>query len=132
MERDEFTQEIGSKGVGIIYTLGNPAIRTDLVKSLLSSFTESGSSSKAKIEVAPDTELFDASSLGTTPDGSSISTYKELCSLASELNQPDLVYKFMNLASHHQLWNARRGAAFGVAQILGRPLRTAVHLTIIM
>ena len=38
----------------------------------------------------------------------SLSTYKELCSLASSLNQPDLVYKFMNLANHSAIWNSRK------------------------
>lgn len=33
--------------------------------------------------------------------------------MASDLNQPDLVYKFMNLANHHAMWNSRKGAAFG-------------------
>lgn len=37
-----------------------------------------------------------------------LSTYKELCALASDLNQPDLVYKFMNLANHHAMWNSRK------------------------
>lgn len=37
-----------------------------------------------------------------------LTTYKELCSLASDLNQPDLVYKFMNLANHHAMWNSRK------------------------
>ena len=35
--------------------------------------------------------------LGKAPSGGNISTYKELCSLATDLNQPDLVYKFMHL-----------------------------------
>lgn len=42
------------------------------------------------------------------PDSHGLSTYKELCSLASDLNQPDLVYKFMNLANHHAMWNSRK------------------------
>jgi len=37
-----------------------------------------------------------------------LSTYKELCSLASDLNQPDLIYKFMHLANHHSLWNSKK------------------------
>jgi len=37
-----------------------------------------------------------------------LSTYKELCSLASDLNQPDLVYKFMALANHNALWNSKK------------------------
>ena len=37
-----------------------------------------------------------------------VSTYKELCSLASDLNKPDLVYKFMHLVNHHALWNSKK------------------------
>lgn len=84
--------------------------------------------------VSGDTELFQKGALGKTPDGcvfllctqvpilssniawflptfsfsSHITTYKELCSLASDLNQPDLVYKFMHLANHHALWNSKK------------------------
>lgn len=39
-----------------------------------------------------------------------LSTYKELCSIANELNQPDLIYKFMHLANHHAMWNSRKVA----------------------
>lgn len=38
---------------------------------------------------------------------------QELCSLATELNQPELVYRFMELANHQQAVNSSRGAAFG-------------------
>jgi len=44
----------------------------------------------------------------------SISTYKDLCSLASELNQPDLIYQFMQLANHNAMWQSKLGAAFGL------------------
>lgn len=54
---------------------------------------------------------------GKTPEGGNITTYKELCSLANDLNKPDLVYQFMNLAHHNQIWNSRRGAAFGLGAI---------------
>lgn len=49
-----------------------------------------------------------------------LSTYNELCSLASDLNQPDLVYKFMQLSNHNAAWNSRRGAAFGFSSIAAR------------
>ncbi|KAH0628380.1 hypothetical protein JD844_009459 [Phrynosoma platyrhinos] len=69
--------------------------------------------SRVKHEVSGETVMFQGSGLGKTPDGQGLSTYQELCSLASDLNQPDLVYKFMNLANHHAMWNSRKGAAFG-------------------
>ncbi len=36
-----------------------------------------------------------------------LSTYKELCSLASDLNRADLVYKFMT-PNHNVLWNSKQ------------------------
>ena len=42
------------------------------------------------------------------PFRSSLSTYRELCSMATDLNQPDLIYKFMHLANHNALWNSRK------------------------
>lgn len=80
--------------------------------------------------------MFQHNDLGTTKDGGSLKTYKELCSLASELNKPDLIYKqafvwhaypsslvtcctrrFMSLANNQAMWNSRKGAASGFAQI---------------
>jgi len=46
--------------------------------------------------------------IGTTPDGQGMSTYKELCTIATDLYQPDLIYKFMQLANHNATWNARK------------------------
>jgi proteasome component ECM29 len=37
---------------------------------------------------------------------------RELCSVATDLGQPELVYKFLSLASHNAMWNSRKGAAF--------------------
>jgi proteasome component ECM29 len=55
--------------------------------------------------------------VGKTPDGANMTTYKDLCNLVSELNQPDLIYKFMSLSNHNALWNSRKGAALGFASI---------------
>ena len=88
--------------------------------------------------VTGDTKVFQEGMLGKTPQGyvlsilfkpctallvdsndvfncrGNLSTYKELCSLASDLNQPDLIYKFMHLANHHSLWNSKKvGVAMG-------------------
>ena len=77
--------------------------------------SERGADSGLKIE-DENAELFGAE-IGKAPDGSNIGSYKELCALASDLNRPDLVYQFMNLAHHNSIWNTRRGAAFGFSTI---------------
>ena len=58
--------------------------------------------------------------MGQTPTGENLTTYRELCSLATDLSQPDLVYKFMHLANYNSMWNSRRGAAFGFGSIAAR------------
>ncbi|CAO3594598.1 unnamed protein product [Absidia cylindrospora] len=115
-DRDDFTQEVASKGLGLVYEYGDVKIKEDMLYSLVGTFTE-GQTIQAQ-SVTDNTVLFEEGALGTTPDGNSITTYKELCSLASELNQPDLIYKFMNLANHNAMWTSRRGAAFGFQNLI--------------
>ncbi|KAL0086564.1 proteasome stabiliser-domain-containing protein [Phycomyces blakesleeanus] len=115
-DRDDFTQEVASKGLGLVYEYGDAKIKEDMLYSLVGTFTE-GRTIQAQ-SVTDNTVLFEEGALGTTPEGSSITTYKELCSLASELNQPDLIYKFMNLANHNAMWTSRRGAAFGFQNLI--------------
>ncbi|XP_069486911.1 proteasome adapter and scaffold protein ECM29 isoform X2 [Ambystoma mexicanum] len=109
-DNDELSQDVASKGLGLVYELGSEQDQQELVSTLVETLM---TGKRAKHEVSGDTEVFQGTSLGKTPDGQNLSTYKELCSLASDLNQPDLVYKFMNLANHHAMWNSRKGAAFG-------------------
>lgn len=115
-DKDDFTQECASKGLGLVYEYGDAKIKEDMLYSLVGTFTE-GRSIQAQ-SVTDNTVLFEEGALGETPDGNSITTYKELCSLASELNQPDLIYKFMNLANHNAMWTSRRGAAFGFQNLM--------------
>uniref|UniRef100_A0A673HQU1 Proteasome-associated protein ECM29 homolog n=1 Tax=Sinocyclocheilus rhinocerous TaxID=307959 RepID=A0A673HQU1_9TELE len=107
---DELSQDVASKGLGMVYELGGEQDQQELVSTLVETLM---TGKRAKHTVSEDTEVFRGESLGKAPDGQGLSTYKELCALASDLNQPDLVYKFMNLANHHAMWNSRKGAAFG-------------------
>nr|XP_060618484.1 proteasome adapter and scaffold protein ECM29 isoform X1 [Anolis sagrei ordinatus] len=109
-ESDELSQDVASKGLGLVYELGNEQDQQELVTTLVETLM---TGKRVKHEVMGETVMFQGSGLGKTPDGQGLSTYQELCSLASDLNQPDLVYKFMNLANHHAMWNSRKGAAFG-------------------
>ncbi|ODQ51798.1 ARM repeat-containing protein [Saitoella complicata NRRL Y-17804] len=113
-DRDEFVQETASKGLNMVYQAGDQALKDELVRSLVGSFT---GEKKVQSEITQDTELFEPGVLrtGDGPGGNgSISTMKDVMSLASELNNPDLVYKFMNLANSSRAWQSRKGAAFGL------------------
>nr|DBA28234.1 TPA: hypothetical protein GDO54_008627 [Pyxicephalus adspersus] len=109
-DNDELSQDVASKGLGLVYELGTEQDQQELVSLLVDTLM---TGKRTKHEVSGDTELFQGTSLGKTPDGQGLSTYKELCALASDLSQPDLIYKFMNLANHHAMWTSRKGAAFG-------------------
>lgn len=114
---DELSQDVASKGLGLVYEMGGEGDQQKLVSTLVETLM---TGKRVKHTVSDDTEVFQGEGLGKTPDGHGLTTYKELCSLASDLNQPDLVYKFMNLANHHAMWNSRKGAAFGFHMIAAK------------
>ncbi|KAJ2640606.1 proteasome component M29, partial [Coemansia sp. RSA 1694] len=123
-DRDEFTQEAASKTLGLIYDMGDATLKEDLVYSLMSLFGGSGSGSTQQTvrqRIESDEPLLEQESLGQTPDGRAVNTtYKSILSLASDMQQPSLVYQFMQLATHTAVWSSRRGAAYGFATIIER------------
>ncbi|KAH0466003.1 hypothetical protein IEQ34_006106 [Dendrobium chrysotoxum] len=70
-----------------------------------------------EIQLMEDSEVFQEGAIGETLSGGKLSTYKELCNLANEMGQPDLIYKFMDLANYQASLNSKRGAAFGFSKI---------------
>ncbi|TKR75830.1 hypothetical protein L596_017067 [Steinernema carpocapsae] len=113
-EADAFTQDVASKGVGLVYSLAPKEMQQALVEQLIEALS---TGRKATVKVTDDTVLFEEGQLGGDKTGGSISTYKEICSLATDMNQPDLVYKFLNLAGHNAKWNSKKGAAFGFGAV---------------
>ncbi|XP_022153027.1 proteasome-associated protein ECM29 homolog isoform X2 [Momordica charantia] len=114
-EQNELVQELASQGMSIVYELGDSSMKTNLVNALVSTLTGSGKKKRA-IKLVEDTEVFQEA-IAESPSGGKLSTYKELCSLANEMGQPDLIYKFMDLANHQASLNSKRGAAFGFSKI---------------
>ncbi|EEC14246.1 hypothetical protein IscW_ISCW021447 [Ixodes scapularis] len=84
------TQSIASKGLSLLYELSDEESRGELVSLLLETLT---SGRRSTVAVTQDTRLFDEGTLGSAPTGGGLTTYRELCSLATDLNQPDLMYK---------------------------------------
>lgn len=107
-DRDELVQETASRGLGLVYEKGDRRLKDDLVRDLVSSFSSDKQSQLAG-NVSADTQLFEPGAL-PTGDGS-VSTYKDIMSLASEVGDSSLVYRFMSMASSNAIWSSR--AAFG-------------------
>ena len=123
-DRDEFIQDSAARGLSVIYEIGGSDLKESMVKGLLKSFTDSttGAASTSATgvsgSVSEETELFEPGVLNTG-DGS-ISTYKDILNLASEVGDPALVYKFMSLAKSSALWSSRKGIAFGLGAIMSK------------
>ncbi len=112
--RDELVQETASRGLALVYEKGDPSLKGDLVRDLVSSFTGSG----PQLKVDEDTELFDAGAL-PTGEGKSITSYKDIMNLANEVGDQSLVYKFMSLATNAATWSTRSAfGRFGLSNIL--------------
>ncbi|KAK3989901.1 proteasome component ECM29 [Cladorrhinum sp. PSN332] len=112
--RDELVQETASRGLALVYEKGDEGLKTELVRDLVASFTGTG----PQLKVDEDTELFDAGAL-PTGDGKSVTSYKDIVSLANEVGDPSLVYKFMSLATNAATWSTRSAfGRFGLSNIL--------------
>lgn len=115
-ERDDLIQQAASQGLSLVYESGGKDVKDKLVRDLVQSFTAENKFGLTSASVSEDTQLFEPGVLDTG-DGS-ISTYKDILNLASEVGDPSLIYKFMSLAAHSSLWASRKGAAFGLGNIL--------------
>nr|CAB3490849.1 unnamed protein product [Digitaria exilis] len=113
---NELTQDLASQGMSIVYELGDVSMKEQLVHALVNTLTGTARKKKA-IKLMEDSEVFQDGAIGNNPTGGKLSTYKELCSLANEMGQPDLIYKFMDLANYQAALNSKRGAAFGFSKI---------------
>ncbi|KAL9020239.1 MAG: hypothetical protein Q9185_002522 [Variospora sp. 1 TL-2023] len=106
-DRDSLNQETASRGLSLLYEHGDAELKDDLVRDLVSSFT--GTTANMSGTISAETQLFEPGAL-PTGDGS-VTTYKDIMSLAAEVGQPSLVYQFMSLAANNAIWSSR--AAFG-------------------
>jgi proteasome component ECM29 len=106
-DRDEVVQEAVSRGLGLVYEKGDRQLKDDLVRDLVGSFSDN--KSRITGNVTEDTQLFEPGAL-PTGDGS-ITTYKDILNLATDVGDSSLVYRFMSMASHNSIWSSR--AAFG-------------------
>lgn len=114
-DRESLNQESASRGLTLVYEKGDRSIKDDLIRDLVGSFT--GTSANFAGNVSSETELFEP---GALPTGEgSVTTYKDIMSLASEVGNPELVYRFMSLASNNAIWSSRAAfGRFGLSNIL--------------
>ncbi|XP_020896453.1 proteasome adapter and scaffold protein ECM29 [Exaiptasia diaphana] len=65
-ESDELTQEVASKGLGLVYELGGEERREELVSLLVDTLTSGG---RRNMQVTEETKVFGEGELGKAPEG---------------------------------------------------------------
>ena len=102
----QFTQEAAAKALALLYDkTDSSAAKEELVNSLMKTFTSGAHKLSADTEVQ-------------LKEGEETATMKELMTVANDMGQPDLVYKFMEVGSHHAAWQSKMGSAFTLSSIL--------------
>lgn len=117
-------QQLASCGVALTFQMCPEEGQHDLVTTLVRSLTSGKAKSAATVPGDQGTllELGVTDTADSSGNGTKSATYKELCTLAQDMGQPELVYKFMDLAGHAALWNSRKGAALAGSALLGSDL----------
>ena len=95
-DRDDFVQQISSSGLEMVYDKATSATKAALVKQLVGSFA--GIKTRIEAQSTIETVLLESVS-SRTRDGSS-TAHKDLLSLASEVGDPSLVYRFLSLSAN--------------------------------
>ena len=115
-DHDSLNRESAARGLTFVYEKGDRSVKNELVRDLVTSFT--GSNAGLAGNVSDQTQLFEPGAL-PTGDNQSITTYKDIMSLAAEVGDPSLVYRFMSMASNNAIWSSRAAFGhFGLSKIL--------------
>ncbi|CCG82464.1 putative Proteasome component [Taphrina deformans PYCC 5710] len=119
-DTDEFISESANKGIQIVYKRCDKKTKDDLVAQLFSTMTSDAAARQSTAAISADSEIFQPGTMtvGTGTNESSISTYKDICSLAMDAGNTSLVYSFLSLASSSAMWSTRQGVALGLNSLL--------------
>ena len=116
---EDVVQELAGRGLLFLQQYSGGDSRDILLSSLLDQLTGKKTRPRTNIP-AEDAELLPGMVKLSSSSSASKSTYKEMCNLAAECGQPDLIYSMMAMTSQHAVWNSRKGAAFAVGEMLGK------------
>ena len=116
-DNNDATQELASRGISLAYDLADSSVQDQLVSSLMDMIVGAPGRKRRAADISPESKVFEPGALGDSSNQSGLSTYREICQLATDLGQPDLIYKFMQIANADAAVNASRGAAMGFASV---------------
>jgi proteasome component ECM29 len=119
-DSDDLVQEVAGRGLVFLQQISVGEERNRLLSALTQRLSGSSRPQRSHT-IADDAPLLPLPQSNMTTNSSSMKgTYRELCTLANEAGQPDLIYSLMAITSQHAVWNSRRGAAFAVGEIIAQ------------
>ena len=125
-DSDDLMQELAGRGLLFLQQHSEGDEKERLLADLFDQL--SGKGKKRSNIPAEDALLLPGNIKLSSASTASKGTYKELCNLASECGQPDLIYSLMAMTSKHAVWNSRKGAAFAVGEMLGKGLYISIFI----
>jgi len=123
-EKSQFTQECAAKGLALLYDLSDDDSQEGLVSALVGTLSTGKRSEVAGASVSATVGA--AGPAGTALSASGDNTYAEMCAFATDVGAPELIYRFLSMASSHALWHTRGGAGFGLEALLQSRARERV------
>ena len=99
------SSRVAARGLSLLYTLAadDKATQQQLVASLARTLGGAATTAPTSgLKLTGESELFPEGVIGQAPKsagGGQLSTYRQLCSMASDVGQPELVYQFLQATS---------------------------------
>ncbi|XP_011494527.1 PREDICTED: proteasome-associated protein ECM29 homolog [Ceratosolen solmsi marchali] len=113
-ENNDIVQEIASKGLYLVYKICPESDRTTLTSTMSSQLLRG----KREVQKATDgTQIYEEDHLAKYSTTGNMSTYKEIFSLAADLNKPELIYYFLHLSNNNALWTSKKITALGFSEL---------------
>ena len=123
-DKDDIIQEMASRGLAMVFEKADTATRKSLVENLMGGLSSDQQTAKHASKVAVGSSVATGEDKvvleglqAKTPSGDNISSYRDICSMCTDLGQPDLVYRFMALAQSGSMWASRAGLSMGLGAI---------------
>ncbi|BFZ55647.1 proteasome component M29 [Savitreella phatthalungensis] len=129
-DTDEFIADAATQGIQLVYVRADQATRDSLVTNIFSIFTSDSDAKASRGRVERDSEIFSGlSATAPASDGKEnkkLSTFRDVCDLALDMGNNDMIYQFLSLSSANAMWSTRRGAALGISAMLDDNARRTV------
>jgi len=111
-DRKPIMQDISSRALTLIYQNGSESVKGDLVDAL--SKTLSGEKSASDVEEKDESNELFFEFKDSSEFNDKLKTYKDLCTIATDLGHRELIYSFLEVHRHMAAYQNMKNAAKGL------------------